>query len=477
MAFRSLIRIFDFVEDTPVRKSPNKFGISLTYSYLCSLEGNQKMELMQKIKYIAMLLCLCGLAVSGWAQETEGVNEASDSVAAPADTMANSLQVTLITCDPGPDAYQMFGHTAIRVKDLNNPLYDFVFNYGVFDSRRDNFIYSFVRGETDYVLAVDPASRFLDKYSYGYGIPMREQVLNLSPEEKLQLTRLLEVNAQPENRTYRYNFLYDNCTTRATDIIAKAIAANGGKVVYEPRGDATEQTTFRDILHRFTKVAPWTEFGIDFVLGSEVDKPRTQQEQMFIPSVYEGELDAAHVEDADGVGKDLVVTKTTIEPKAYMKHTPDFPLSPFWTFMLTLLFVCVMAVVDIRRGKLSSWIDIAGFFIRGLAGFTVAFLFFFSEHPAVGSNWLVVAFNPLVFIMIPDVVFSMWQKRFMAGVTIKGRSYDWFELVNLSVLVFTLLLFVLPLQTLHIAMLPLVLTLLVRSVTRIIVLTKIINNK
>ena len=134
-------------------------------------------------------------------------------------------------------------------------------------------------------------------------------------------------------------------------------------------------------------------------------------------------------------------------------------------------------VFDIKRGKLSLWADIFGLFVRGLAGFLVAFLFFFSEHPAVGSNWLVLAFNPLFFIMIPDVIYTVSQKRYMAKVTIRGLKYDLFELVNLSVLVFTLLLFVLPIQSLHIAMLPLVLTLLIRSVTRIIVLNSIASLK
>ena len=53
------------------------------------------------------------------------------------DSTGMRLQVSLITCDPGDDAYQMFGHTALRIRDLNNPLYDFAYNYGVFDSRRD----------------------------------------------------------------------------------------------------------------------------------------------------------------------------------------------------------------------------------------------------------------------------------------------------------------------------------------------------
>ena len=36
LAFSSLIRAFDFVEDTFARKCSNNFGIFLAYSYLCT---------------------------------------------------------------------------------------------------------------------------------------------------------------------------------------------------------------------------------------------------------------------------------------------------------------------------------------------------------------------------------------------------------------------------------------------------------
>lgn len=416
-----------------------------------------------------MIFCLL-TAANVSAQVEDNPESVADSVASGV-----NLKVTLITCDPGNDAYQMFGHTAIRIRDLNNPIYDFVYNYGVFDSRRDNFIYHFVKGETDYVLSVDPASHFLDRYSDVFGIRMFEQELNLDERQKNDLTTLLEINAQPENKTYRYNFLYDNCTTRATKIIEKAVEQSGAKVVYVKREDNYEQNTFRDVLHRFTAVTPWLEFGIDFVLGAEVDKPRTQAEQMFIPSVYEMELDEATISGKEGETKKMVSDKITIEPTVPKQQTTDFPLSPTATFTIVLVFTFILCVFDLKREKLSLWADIIGFFIRGLAGFLVAFLFFFSEHPAVGSNWLVLAFNPLCFIMVPDLIFAVSQKKYMARLNIKGIKYDLFELVNLAVLVFTLLLFVLPLQQLNIAMLPLVLTLLIRSITRILILNKKIN--
>ena len=435
---------------------------------------------MKRIRYIWLLILVFMLNFNGiGAQEVvvDSVNtEKADTTNVEAtDSTGMNLRVTLITCDPGPDAYQMFGHTAIRVQDLNNPDYDMVYNYGVFDSRRNNFIYYFVKGETDYVLSVNHADQFIGRYRDHFGIQMYEQELNLTPEEKESLTYLLEENARPENRTYRYNFLYDNCTTRAVHIIEKAVEESGGKVAYQQHDAAYEETTFRDILHRFTAVTPWMEFGIDFVLGAEVDKKRDYKEQMFIPSVYEAELDAATISDDSGMSRKIVGQKGTIAPTTGKEESRSFPLSPLATFTIVLVFTFILCVCDLKRGKLSLWADITGLFLRGLAGFLVAFLFFFSEHPAVGSNWLVLAFNPLFFIMIPDLIYAVSQKKYMAKVKIKGLKYDAIELVNLSVLIFTLLMFVLPIQSLHIAMLPLVLTLLIRSITRIILLNKKVN--
>ena len=41
MVFRPICTTFDFFEGTHVRKFPNKFGISLTYSYLCTMIANE----------------------------------------------------------------------------------------------------------------------------------------------------------------------------------------------------------------------------------------------------------------------------------------------------------------------------------------------------------------------------------------------------------------------------------------------------
>ena len=65
-------------------------------------------------------------------------------------------------------------------------------------------------------------------------------MLNLTTVEKQQLADALFVNYQPENREYRLNFVYDNCSTRPRD---KNSVGNWDKVVYDY---VSEPQTFRN---------------------------------------------------------------------------------------------------------------------------------------------------------------------------------------------------------------------------------------
>lgn len=82
---------------------------------------------------------------------------------------------------------------------------DYVFNYGIFDFSKPNFIYRFARGETDYILGVMDFETYLHEYRMR-GSEVCEQELNLDSTEQTALLQALTVNALPENRVYRYNF-------------------------------------------------------------------------------------------------------------------------------------------------------------------------------------------------------------------------------------------------------------------------------
>jgi hypothetical protein len=98
--------------------------------------------------------------------------------------------VSLITCYPGDLTYELYGHSALRVMDLEKGT-DYVYNYGIFDFESDNFVLRFILGKTDYLLGVTTYPYFYYVYA-SEGRRMDEQVLNLTPTEALRLQALLD---------------------------------------------------------------------------------------------------------------------------------------------------------------------------------------------------------------------------------------------------------------------------------------------
>lgn len=373
---------------------------------------------------------------------------------------ADTLAASLITCSPGKEAYTLFGHTAIRLRDVRMPEMDIVFNYGVFDYNSQNFILRFVLGETDYTLAAEPAAEFFYRYAHR-GYTVWEQELRLSSDQRERLRELLAENYRPENRVYRYNFLYDNCTTRARDMLERA--AGTDSIAYD---NDTSPLTFREILHRFTADSPWLGFGIDMVLGAEVDCLTSSRQRMFIPSLYQGRLDRSLISltgQADTEQAPFVVDTQVYPPRAAMEDSPSFPLTPAQAGWLLLAAACALSVAELRRRDIALWFDILLYTLQGAAGVIVAFLFFFSAHPAVGSNWLVAALNPLAFLLIAEALAQRKHRRPLIGV----KGWSALQCANMAVLAFTLLLFCLPLQWIHPALLPMVLTLTLRCACRL----------
>ena len=318
----------------------------------------------------------------------------------------DSLQISLITCSPGHDTYAMFGHTAIRVTDYRQQpttqlrFRDVVYNYGMFNYNSENFIYRFVKGETDYILGIEPAEFFFDRYNER-GMTVTEQVLNLTLNEKEALSQKLITNSQPENRTYRYNWLYDNCTTRARDVIEASI---DGSISYKvATSDPTSNITTRDILHTYTAVSDWTGFGIDIVLGEEIDRPLTGRQQMFIPANYMAAADKATITDHIGNKRQLVM-QTVTPIKATEPNHIDNSHSSLMCFSGLLFIAAGLAFFELRRKKTFKWFDASLAFVLGLAGCLIAFLFFFSEHAGVDTNHLVILINPLHFVAIPFIL-------------------------------------------------------------------------
>jgi hypothetical protein len=358
----------------------------------------------------------------------------------------DSVRISLLTCAPGSEIYALFGHSAIRYENPEKDQ-DWVFNYGMFSFKEPNFVMRFVKGETDYQLGVVPFRYFETEYALR-GSSVYQQVLNLTDEEKAKLISLLEENYLPSNRVYRYNYFYDNCTTRARDKVEESIQ---GKVVYP---ETEKEVSFRDIIHEFTAGSEWGEFGIDLCLGSEADEPIDERKQMFAPFYMMEAARGAMIHRADTVVP-LVLEEFKVVD-AVLEDEPAFPLSPMTCAMGLLVATAFVVGWGIRKGRPCLAWNVLMFFLQGLGGCIVAFLFFFSLHPTVGSNWLLMLFHPLALFYLPIMIYR--------GIKGKKDPYHW-----LNVVLLTSFMILMPFisQEFNLTVLPLALSLLLVSVGHI----------
>lgn len=400
----------------------------------CKKLGFILLKFMSRLKYFIFCLFM-GVAFSVQSQSTDGI------------------RFSLLTCAPGTEIYSLFGHTAIRYENYTRRI-DVAFNYGMFSFNTPNFIFRFVAGETDYQLGITPYSYFEAEYAMR-GSSVYQQVLNLTQSEKERLLTILENNYLPENRIYRYNYFYDNCTTRARDKIEECIE---GKVVYP---DSLSGKSYRSIVHEFTAGSPWDEFGIDLCLGAEADKEINKRQQMFSPFYMKYYASNAYIVDAGGTRRPLILDETKIVDVEPEEVQPGFILSPLMCGSLFLALCVVMAWGQWKTQRIWWGWDIVLYGLQGLAGCIIAFLFFFSVHPTVGSNWLLILFNPIPLLYLPFMVYKAVK-----------RKKDYYHVGNMVYL--TLFITILPFcgQEFNLTVLPLALGLLVTSASHVLVWNK-----
>jgi hypothetical protein len=293
-----------------------------------------------------------------------------------------------LTCAPGEELYSTFGHTAIRVTDSVNGT-DQVFNYGTFQFGPD-FYTKFIRGKLLYFLSIENFSDFMYQYQME-SRSVQEQVINLSCSERQQLTTALFTNSLEQNRYYRYDFLFDNCTTRAKDIIAKNTAQ---QVVFNnilPKN----VPSFRDLIHSYLDAGHqyWSKLGIDMLLGAKLDRKVTNEQAMFLPDYLLKGFDHA----AKGQESLVVQKKTILQIPSPLSKGSVF--TPAVVFSLLLVFVIVLSITN-KGWALQTLrvFDFLFFFLLGIAGVIMLFMWFGTDHTVCANNYNLLWALPTHFI-------------------------------------------------------------------------------
>ena len=308
----------------------------------------------------------------------------------------DSVEFSLLTCQPHDEVYSLYGHTAIRYHELRPGGLDWAFNYGVFDFKKPHFVARFVFGLTDYELGAYPYKYFVKEYRR-FGSMVTEQVLNLTDEEKMALHDALAINLRPENKIYRYNYFYNNCTTKARDIIESCI---NGKVEYAGREDYTP--SYRDIVHSMTRNNPWSRFGNDLLLGIKADWKTDLRQQEFLPGNLLYDFDHAQIY-SNGSYRPLIKERRIAVPAGVQIIENGFPLTPLACAAILLAVGIVIFFFEWRKKRAFVLWDVLLMMTTGTIGIVLT-LMLFSQHPTVSFNLQIILCNPLPWLFLWPVI-------------------------------------------------------------------------
>ena len=322
---------------------------------------------------------------------------------------SSGLRISLLTCSPGSELYSTFGHSALRIVDTAAGT-DIVYNFGVFDFYDPDFYLKFVQGKLLYYLDQQSFPDFI----YGYeleGRQISEQVLALPAARKIKLQRYLFHKVRPENRSYKYDFLFDNCTTRLRDLILKATQEEGGLVCVLRPGEQT----FRKHLHAYLdgNGKDWAKLGIDILLGRRLDRVMTDQETMFLPDFLEKGIDGTTLN-----GQALVAEKKLILPRRLeASPTSEPPMSLIILGIIAVFMILASKAAHPVLRSIAGIGDLLLFLSCGMIGILLVLMWTATDHQICKENmnllWALPTHLPAAFLMRSR---SRWVKGYFKGV-------------------------------------------------------------
>ena len=358
--------------------------------------------------------------------------------------LSDQAEIRLMTIGPTQrELYSAFGHSAFIVVDPIQKISN-AYNYGIYDFEQPNFYLNFTKGRPVYKLGVYEYQR-MSQFYIRENRSIVEQTLNLTPKEMQQLFDYLEENRKPENQDYVYNYVYDNCATKMRDVVEAVL---GPKITFQYEY-ASQQLTLRELMDLYMVEQPWGDFGIDICLGVQIDKVASGSEYMFLPDYVEKAFASATITRE---GKEVPLVSNTREIFEPVPE-PDVsaPIKPVMVTILLFLMIGLFTHRGLKYGLSYRGLDYTILAITGIIGVLLSVLWFGTDHLSK-YNWNLLWAMPL---NLPAIYFLLRKK-------IKPFVKYYFLLLGSVQVILIVFHGILP-QALHIALIPLILAIAIRS--------------
>ena len=299
----------------------------------------------------------------------------------------NNTQISVLTIGPGNNLNDAFGHSGIRLKTSYS---DIVYDFGRYNFEDPNFYLNFARGKLNYLQGKANYNNLVNFYKQ-QNRSIKEQILNLSAEEKQSVYTFLETNYAKNQGAYLYDFFYDNCATKIRDVIENATNGNIDYQLPDNYEDKTFRTLIQDELHPNT----WGSLGIDIALGAIIDRSATPREHMFLPKNIHAFYSEATINNRQLVSN----SKTIINSDTKFKNG-TFLLSPIFVLSLIAILIIYITFNDHKKQRRTKGLYAFIQLILGIIGILLTFLWFGTDHTATGYNYNLLWAFPLSLVMV-----------------------------------------------------------------------------
>ena len=317
--------------------------------------------------------------------------------------LSKESEVSILTIGPGFVLNDAFGHSAIRIKDPSQNI-DLIFDYGRYDFQAKGFYLNFAKGKLDYEIGWTYSEDFISNYKLQQR-RVTAQIINLTLKEKQNLFEGLQTNIQPQNKSYSYDFFYNNCATKIKDVLVDTSNKNISFLTPEN----FEQLSFRELIRSHVPQNSWGGLGIDAALGSVIDRLASVEEHLFLPKYLDEILKHSKF--------DPEATKLVLRSEV-LNQTQKSKPSTFWWSPLVILGLVSITIVgmtyyDWTSKSRNKFLDALLFFTTGSIGILILFLWFATDHTSTAYNYNFLWAFGFNLIMLKTVLKDKLKKRFI----------------------------------------------------------------
>ncbi len=252
-----------------------------------------------------------------------------------------SMEVHLVSMGPSHDLFTSGGHTLLRIIDPVAHT-DLMYNWGAFSEDEPLFLWSFMRGTSEYHLLVEPMFPAFQKDIQAYPRNVFQDRITLTVLQKKKLLQLIENWLQ--HPRYQYHVWSKNCSTLVAELLNEATDGGIAAQLEGKKVSVTYRSLWMTYFGSFTALA----VAADFVLNGKADKPLTGWGLRFTPMLFRQYLHPLFaIDDAGVLSSEHLLT----HPVQLYKHPVPYGVGERG-YQAILLFVALLAFLGMMSKRL-----------------------------------------------------------------------------------------------------------------------------